>query len=184
MKLGRAFYSRDTLAVARELVGMHLCVALDGRVLSARVVETEAYIGEDDRACHASRRTSKRARIMYGRPGVAYVYFVYGAHHMLNAVTEPEGSPAAVLIRACEPAEGLDASLSGPGKLCRALGLDLADNGADLCGERIWFEDRRTPARKIARGPRVGVDYAGPWAKKPWRFADADSAHVSRPRLR
>lgn len=182
-KLPRAFYARPTLEVAPALVGKLLCVRTEGEVRRCRVVETEAYVGSEDLACHASKKGSRRARTLYGPPGMAYVYFVYGMHHMLNAVTEPEGLPAAVLIRACEPAGGLDRSLSGPGRLCRALGIGLSHNGADLTGDAIWFEEDGARPPQLAVGRRVGVEYAGAWARKPWRFADAESRWVSRPRV-
>lgn len=183
MKLSRDFYARHTLDVARDLVGKHLCVRDGRRVLRCRVVETEAYRGEEDLACHASKTGSRRARVLYERPGTAYVYLVYGMHFMLNAVTEREGLPAAVLIRAAEPLEGLEGlSLSGPGRLCKALGVDLRQNRADLCGPELWFEDPGGARPRLLVGERVGVEYAGPWARMPWRFADGDSKAVSAPR--
>jgi DNA-3-methyladenine glycosylase len=187
MKLSRDFYTRtDVLMVARELLGQVLVVRTrNGARLSGTIVETEAYRGPEDRACHAygGRRTT-RTETMYRQGGTAYVYLVYGLHHQFNVVTNVEGVPHAVLVRAVAPFEGLELMrrrrpgrpdhdlASGPGKLCRALGIDRRLDGADLLGDRVWVEagrDRVTPAA-IVVGPRVGIDYAGEWAHKPWRF--------------
>lgn len=196
-KLARDFYTReDALLVARELLGKRLVVpAPDGARVSGRIVETEAYLGALDAASHAygDRRTA-RTRTMYAEGGRAYVYFVYGMHHQFNAVTGPEGLPHAVLVRALEPEEGLDwmrrrrpdrtdrELTSGPGKLCRALGLDRTFDGEDLLGPRVWIEDANTKVAPpdIASGPRIGVAYAGEYALKPWRFWLAGSIYVSR----
>jgi DNA-3-methyladenine glycosylase len=187
MKLSRDFYTRtDVLMVARELLGQVLVVRTrNGARLSGTIVETEAYRGPEDRACHAygGRRTT-RTETMYRQGGTAYFYLVYGLHHQFNVVTNVEGVPHAVLVRAVAPFEGLELMrrrrpgrpdhdlASGPGKLCRALGIDRRLDGADLLGDRVWVEagrDRVTPAA-IVVGPRVGIDYAGEWAHKPWRF--------------
>ena len=187
MKLPREFYTRpDVLAVARDLLGQVLVVrARDGRRVSGTIVETEAYRGPEDRASHAygGRRTA-RTETMYARGGTAYVYLVYGLHHQFNVVTNVADVPHAILVRAVAPREGIalmrrrrgprpDRDLaSGPGKLCRALGIDLRLDAADLLGDRVWLEPgERTPARaEIVTGPRVGIDYAGAWARRPWRF--------------
>ena len=197
MKLGRDFYARaDTLLVARELLGKLLVVpAKGGERVSGRVVETEAYLGESDRASHAfgGRRTA-RTETMYAAGGTAYVYFVYGMHHQFNVVTGAEGSPHAVLVRALEPVEGLDwmrrrrpveddrALTSGPGKLCQALGIDRSFDGADLTGPRLWLEDGGGPPapEEIASGPRVGVAYAAEDALRPYRLWLRGNAFVSR----
>lgn len=179
-KLSRAFYARPTLTVARELLGMHLVHRVGRRLLVGRIVETEAYQGPADLAAHSARgRRTARTEIMFGPPGHAYVYFIYGVWYCLNVVTRAAGTPHAVLIRALEPVRGIDRA-NGPGLLCRAMHIDKAHNGADLCGKRLWLErpaDYRKP--RIARSTRIGVDYAGDWAMKPWRFFDADSAQVS-----
>jgi DNA-3-methyladenine glycosylase len=157
--------------VARELLG-HILVHGDKRV---RIVETEAYVGPEDLACHAARgRRTARNEVMYGEPGHAYVYFIYGMYYCLNVVTEREGFPAAVLIRAGDP------GAKGPGVLCRELGLTRQHNGLDLtCSElRIL---RGEPAERIVQTTRVGVDYAGEWARKPWRFYEEGNPWVSRP---
>ncbi len=182
-KLPRAFYARDTRVVARALIGKVL-VHRDGAVLrAARIVETEAYHGPDDRASHARAGPTPRAAIMFGPPGVAYVYLIYGQSHCMNVVTGPEGFPAAVLIRAAEPVEGCLHSTRGPGNLCRALGIRREhDNGRDLCGDDLYLLDGPRPGR-IVTGPRVNVGYAGRWAERPWRYALAESPWVSAPRL-
>jgi len=197
MRLEREFYTRaDTLLVARELLGKLLVVpAAGGERVSGRVVETEAYLGAGDKASHAfgNRRTA-RTETMYAVGGTAYVYFVYGMHHQFNVVTGAEGSPHAVLVRALEPAEGLElmrlrrpvkddrALTSGPGKLCRALGIDRSFDGADLTGGRLWLEDDGARVRpgEVASGPRVGVAYAGEDALRPWRFWNKGNPFVSR----
>src|SRR5581483_401603 len=181
--LNRAFFERPTLEVATALLGRVLIRCLAGRVLAGVIVETEAYVGPDDRASHASRGRTPRTAVMFGPAGHAYVYLVYGMHHCLNVVTERAGFPAAVLIRALEPLEGLAAATSGPGRLCRALGIDRALDGADLTQPGPLFVSAappRTPIEVIA-STRVGVAYAGEWAKRPWRFRIAGNRFVSRP---
>ncbi len=178
--LPRRFFDRSTLAVARDLVGCFV-VHRDGRRLRvARIVETEAYVGERDLACHASKGRTRRTEVMYGRPGHAYVFLVYGMHHCLNAVTGRRGFPAAVLLRAGEPVIGCRGRADGPGRLTRALAIDRRHDGADLCGAEVFLAGRDRPPGRIARGPRVGVDYAGAWAARPWRFFEAGNPHVSR----
>jgi len=159
------------------------------------IVETEAYGGADDPASHAHRGVTARNRVMFGPPGVAYVYFTYGMHHCFNVVCGPEGRAAAVLVRALEPVEGLDLMrrrrggaapgelTSGPGKLCIALGIDRRLDAADLLGDRIWLEaGRRIAPSAIAAGPRVGIDYAEEWVGRPWRFWLRGNPFVSRTR--
>jgi DNA-3-methyladenine glycosylase len=181
-KLPRSFYAReDTLLVARELIGLHL-VHDDGVTKRVgRIVETEAYLGPEDLAAHSSRGRTKRTEVIFGPPGHAYVYFIYGFWNCLNVVTSRKGVPHAVLLRALEPVEGITDKTWGPGLLCRAMGIDRALNGADLCADRLWLERPRgsTPPVRIATSPRIGVDYAGLWAKRPWRFFDRASPYVS-----
>lgn len=181
-KITRDFYARNTLTVARELIGMHLVHAERGTIRSGRIVETEAYQGPQDLAAHSARGQTARTEVMFGPPGHAYVYFIYGFWHCLNIVTAAEGIPHAVLLRALEPVTGIDDKTWGPGLLCRAMHIDKKLNGADLCGEALWLErppaSSRRPAR-IARSARIGVDYAGVWAARPWRFYDRDSRYVS-----
>jgi len=168
--LRRAYFGRPTLQVARSLLGKYLVRENGNAETAAKIIEVEAYVGPQDRACHASRGRTQRTDVMFGPPGVAYVYFIYGMYHCLNVVTEREGYPAAVLIRAVE----IDSSLiDGPGRVCRALDINRELNRLDLTlGDELWLEDRgeRVTAAKVARYPRIGVDYAGEWAAKPWRF--------------
>lgn len=181
-KLPRSFYAReDTLLVARELLGMHL-VHDDGCARRVgRIVETEAYMGPEDLAAHSARGRTPRTEVMFGPPGHAYVYFIYGFWNCMNIVTARKGVPHAVLLRALEPIEGITDKTWGPGLLCRALGIDRTLTGEDLCSNRLWLEHPQTPlpSVRVGRGPRIGVDYAGPWAKRPWRFYDRASPYVS-----
>ena len=194
-RLNRAFFARDTLTVARELLGQRLVRVLDGKRTSGRIVEVEAYIGEDDQASHARPGRTRRNAPMYGPPGHAYVYFIYGMHHCLNVVTEREGYPAAVLVRALEPLEGVEAMrarrdgrpddqlTSGPARLCQALDIDRRFDGADLCAlDALLFleEDAIIPDGAIATGPRVGVRGDEVAVTVPWRFYVLDSQYVSR----
>ena len=184
MRLGRDFYARSVHDVARDLVG---CVVRYGET-AGRIVETESYHMEEP-ACHAYVGLTQRTRTLFGPPGHAYVYFSYGIHSLLNAVAEPEGTGAAVLIRALEPVDGLDVMrarrgveratelCSGPAKLTQALEIGLSLNGSSLLDGPIEVLERETRPR-IAVGERIGITKA---ADLPWRFCDADSAHVSRP---
>ncbi|RPI94493.1 MAG: DNA-3-methyladenine glycosylase [Chloroflexi bacterium] len=180
--LPRSFYNRPTLTVARELIGARLVRILDGVKLAGIITEAEAYIGETDLACHAKAGLTPRTAPMYGPPGHAYVYFTYGNHWMLNAVTEREGFPAAVLIRAIEPIEGVEIMLErrngrdtlGPGKLCQAMGITKSENRVDLTGRTggLWIEAGvKVPDSLVTKGPRVGLNNTPePWLSKPWRF--------------
>ena len=180
-KLRRAFYARDTLTVAHELIGTVLIYMYGGRRLAGRIVETEAYQGPEDLAAHSARGRTARTEVMFGPPGHAYIYLIYGMWDCLNVVTNAQGIPHAVLIRALEPLEGVEKTW-GPGLLCRAMHIDRSLNGADLCGEKLWIErptDWKRYALHVETAARIGVDYAGEWARKPWRFFDARSAYVS-----
>lgn len=189
--IDRAFFARDAETVARALVGATLAVAGTGGVQRVRIVETEAYVGAHDLACHAARGRTARTAVLFGPAGHAYVYLIYGLHHLLNVVTGPAGDAQAVLLRAAEvvrPDQALDvAACRGPGLLARHLGVTRADDGRNACptdapaGVRLWFEDGTPPAR-LAASARIGVDYAGPWAAAPLRFFDPDSRAVSRAR--
>lgn len=200
--LQQDFYARPTLTVARELLGQRLVRELDGQRLSGLIVETEAYIGPHDSASHAYlKRNSDRAQVMFGPPGHSYVYFIYGMYFMLNIVTEAEGFPAAVLIRAIEPQEGVDFMqtnrfppprlvatsphhlTNGPAKLCQALRIDKNLNNWNLTqGQKLWLEAvLPVLADAIAAGPRVGIDYAQPEDRAaPWRFWLRDNPFVSK----
>jgi len=179
-RLNRSFYNRDTTLVAQELLGKHV-VHVIGRVARiGRIVETEAYLGPHDRAAHSCRGLTPRTAVMFGPPGHAYVYLVYGMHHCLNVVTEPDGHASAVLIRALEPVQNISGRTSGPGLLCKALGIDLRRNGADLLGDRLHIVDPGPADFRIVKRPRIGVDYAGAWARRLLRFYVGGNAHVSR----
>ncbi len=181
--LARAFYDRPTAVVAQELLGCRI-VRLEGEeVRVGRIVETEAYLGERDRACHSSRGRTARTEVMFGPPGFAYVYIIYGMHHCLNAVTRAQGEAEAVLIRAIEPVQGCLGAGGGPGLVCKALGIDKRLNGADLAGEQgslLLIVPADRPVASVARGPRVGVEYAGPaWSRRLLRYWEAGSPFVS-----
>jgi DNA-3-methyladenine glycosylase len=180
-KLPREFCLRNTLIVARQLIGMHLVRQLAGVRHVGRIVETEAYLGPKDLAAHSSRGKTPRNAVLFGPPGHAYVYFIYGFWNCLNVVTREEGVPQAVLLRAVEPVEGIDDSTWGPGLLCRAMHIDRTLNGVDLQGQQLWIERPPEPQRRlrIARATRVGVDYSGDWALRLWRFYAANSPYVS-----
>ncbi|MBI3182388.1 MAG: DNA-3-methyladenine glycosylase [Myxococcales bacterium] len=183
MRLGLDYYERPALQVAPELLGKVLIVQEGKSRRAGRIVEVEAYVGEHDLACHASKGRTPRAEVLFGPAGRAYVYFIYGMHYCFNVVTDPEGVASAVLVRALEPLEGIPPSLrtDGPGKLCRAMGIDLSFNRADLRGDRIHLLDMPPlPSRSVAKGRRIGVDYAGKWARKPYRFWVRESRYVSR----
>jgi DNA-3-methyladenine glycosylase len=180
--LPRSFYERSAIPVARELLGARLVRRVDGQRIAGIITETEAYQGEEDLACHARAGLTPRTQIMYGPAGRAYVYFTYGVHWMLNVVTEPEGSPAAVLIRGMQPVEGFEAmqrlrpagTTDGPAKLTQALAITGALNGVDICtpGGELWIEPGDPiPDEQVTTGPRVGIhSVPEPWRSIPWRF--------------
>jgi DNA-3-methyladenine glycosylase len=189
--LPRSFYEQPTLEVARRLLGKYLVRVGDSGPLVGKIVETEAYIGPEDRASHASRGRTKRTEVMFGPAGYAYVYLIYGVHYCLNVVTEQPEYPAAVLIRAVEPLSGpYEGALgpagrrltNGPGKVCRYFGIDRSFNGVDLCGSLLFIEDRGEIVlpEEVVQTTRIGVEYAGRWKDKPWRFYLRPSAYVSR----
>jgi DNA-3-methyladenine glycosylase len=170
--LPRSYFIRPTLTVARSLLGKYLVRKIGRRTLAGRIVEVEAYVGMEDRACHASKGRTARTEVMFGPAGVSYVYLIYGMHHCFNIVTERAGFPSAVLVRAVEDVE-TQALINGPGRVCRFLAIDRKLNCKDLtAGERLWVEDRgeRVAPSAITAGRRINVDYAGVWASKPWRF--------------
>ena len=209
-RLQRAFYARDTLTVARHLLGQRLVRILDGSTgltaggstefaaggqrLSGRIVEVEAYIGQGDQACHAARGLTPRTKVMFGPPGRAYVYFIYGMYHCLNVVTEREGFPAAVLIRALEPLEGLplmrrhrpghlDQELTnGPGKFCQALGITREMNGIDMARSEVLFIEKETPVpdEAVQTTPRINVRGDERALTVRWRFVIRGSPFCSR----
>jgi DNA-3-methyladenine glycosylase len=192
VKLSRSFYQQATIDVAKQLLGKYLVRRHnDGRAIG-RIVETEAYIGPQDLACHASKGRTARTEVMFGPAGRAYVYFIYGFYHMLNLVTEAKDYPAAVLIRAVEPVDGIELMkerrkstvlrnlASGPGKLCQAFAVDRSLNGASLNGDILFVEDRGETTPKFVATARIGVDYAGKWKTKPYRFLVRGSEFVSK----
>lgn len=182
-KLPRAFYDRPALTVAREVLGMVLVWAGPQGRQAGRIVEVEAYDGPDDAASHARSGPQGRAAIMFGPAGYAYIYLIYGIHHCLNLSTGPVGYPAAILIRALEPLEGINGGTNGPGRLCRVLGLDRTHNGFDLVGDQLYLEDRGLAVRDedlIVR-PRIGIKFAGePWISQPWRFYECGNSWISK----
>lgn len=180
--LPRTFYDRDPETVARELLGQLLVRRVDGVDRVGRIVETEAYLGPHDLASHSSRGRTPRTEVMFGPPGHAYVYLIYGIHNCLNVVTEAEGEASAVLLRALEPVRNIAGKTNGPGLLCRALGIDRGLNGRDLVvGDELFVAApaRHEPFEVVAR-PRVGVDYAGDWAARELRFYVRGNGYVSR----
>ena len=182
LKLPRSFYAReDTLLIARELIGMHLVHEDEVARSVGRIVETEAYMGPEDLAAHSARGLTPRTKVMFGPPGHAYVYLIYGIYHCVNVVTQAEGKASAVLLRALEPVRNVEGRTQGPGLLCRAMGIDRQLNGRDLLSASFYIADDdvvRNPA--IVRRPRIGVDYAGHWAKRLLRYYIRGNACVSR----
>ena len=198
--LSREFYNRDSLIVAKELLGKVLVHEIDGQKISARIVEAEAYMGIEDRAAHSyGGRRTPRVEVMYGGPGFSYVFIVYGMYYCFNIVAREEGNPQAVLIRAVEPVEGLELMAqnrfektydqltasqrkgltNGPGKLCNAFLIDKSLNGEDLCGSKLYVEAGENEKFSIVSAKRVGVDYAGEAKDYPWRFYIEDNKYVS-----
>ena len=191
--LPRTFFERPTLTVAQALLGTNLVREFGHSRLVAQIIDVEAYIGQDDLACHASKGRTKRTEVMFGPAGFTYVYLIYGMYDLLNIVTEAENFPAAILIRGIEivEAEGTSHStrISGPGRVTRFLQLNREHNKLDTTkGETLWIEKRNSTISRtsIQTGPRIGVEYAGEWAQKPWRFflppPLAQSAPPRRPR--
>jgi len=189
----RAWFDRPATVVARDLLGARLVHVASNGTVGGRIVEVEAYAGPEDLAAHSARGVTARNAVMFGPPGHLYVYLVYGLHHCMNVVTGPGAKPEAVLIRALEIDEGMtlararrgprppDARLaSGPGNVGQALGVDRTLNGCDLTSGPVQIIPRVGPIPAFRSGPRVGVDYAGPWAARPLRFWIADDPHVSR----
>lgn len=199
-KLDREFYNRDSIIVAKELLGKVLVHEIGGQRISAKIVEAEAYMGFEDKAAHSyGRKRTPRIEVMYGDPGFSYIFTIYGIHCCFNIVTKEKGNPQAVLIRAAEPVVGTDwmaqrrfgmsyeqltksqrrGLTSGPGKLCGALSIDRSFNGIDLCGNKVYFEEGKNERFSIIITKRVGVDHAEEAKDYPWRFYIEDNEYVS-----
>jgi len=189
----RAWFDRPSAAVARDLLGSRVVHAAPEGAVGGRIVEVEAYAGPEDQAAHSARGRTARNAVMFGAPGHVYVYLVYGLHHCMNVVTGPGTKPEAVLLRALEIDEGIELArarrgprppdsrlATGPGNAGQALGADRSLSGVDLLAGPVWIEPRSGPMPSMRSGPRIGVDYAGPWATRPLRFWIADDPHVSR----
>ena len=200
MRLERKFYARDSITVAKELLGKILVHEIDGKKIAGKIVETEAYMGIEDKAAHSyGGRRTPRNEVMYGNAGFSYVFLIYGLHSCFNVVVNKEGNPQAVLIRAVEPIEGMEemavlryktslnkltkyqvkALTNGPGKLSSALNIDRSSNGADLCGGTLYIEEGYEDQIDITTTKRVGIDYAEEAADFPWRFYITGNPHVS-----
>ncbi|KGK90664.1 DNA-3-methyladenine glycosylase [Clostridium sp. HMP27] len=201
MKLSREFYNRDTLEVAKELLGKNLVTVENNIITSGKIVEVEAYMGLEDKAAHSyGGRRTKRVEVMYGKPGVAYVYFIYGLYYCMNVVSREEGIAQAVLIRAVEPLQGKEIMskrrfnknydelkkrdiinlTSGPSKLCMAFNIDRSMNGEDLLGDRIYIEEGNKEEFEIGESSRIGIDYAEEAKHYPWRFFVSGNPYVSK----
>ncbi len=180
-RLPRSFYDRDAQAVARELLGKHLVRVWRGVERIGRIVEVEAYLGPHDLAAHSSKGLTERTKVMFGPPGHAYVYFIYGMYYCMNVVTEREGRAAAVLLRALEPVAHIVGRTQGPGLLCRAMGIDKRLNAHDLLSDDFFIAAPPTEVPlAIVKAPRIGVDYAGRWARRHLRFYIKGNRFVSR----
>ena len=181
-KLPRLFYDRDTALVAQNLLGKWLVHHAAGRQRIGKIVEVEAYLGAHDLAAHSAKGLTQRTQTMFGPPGFAYVYLIYGVHHCMNVVSEGEGRGAAGLLRALEPVGNLPGRTCGPGLLCRAMNIDRRLNAHDLLSDDFFIAEPETAEKfSIVKRPRIGVDYAGHWAKRRLRFYIKGSACVSRP---
>mgnify|MGYP003765449295 CR=1 FL=1 len=200
-KLDRSFYERDTLIVARELLGKYIVHKIDGKEIIGRIVEAEAYKGAMDKAAHSyQNRRTNRTEVMFGPPGYAYVFLIYGMYPCMNIVTEEEGNPCAVLLRSIEPIKGLEDMAkrrfnktydelskaqrinisNGPGKLCMAMDITLKDYGVDLCGNELFICDgEKKEVFEIVEAKRVNIDYAEEAADYLWRFYIKDNPYVS-----
>lgn len=183
-KLSRAFYAQDTKLVARELLGKYLVHEMNGIKRIGKIVETEAYLGPHDLAAHSCKGLTPRTKVMFGPPGYAYVYLIYGIHHCMNVVTQEEGHASAVLLRAIEPIANIETRTQGPGLLCKAMQINKNHNEHDLLSDNFYIADaidaqEQSPI-KIIKRPRIGVDYAGEWAKKLLRFYIQDNAFISK----
>ena len=181
LRLAREFYNRDTVLVARDLLGKYLVHKIHGIERVGKIVEVEAYLGQHDLACHSAKGVTNRTRIMFGPPGFAYVYLIYGLHYCMNVVTEHPGHGSAVLIRALEPAANIDGRTQGPGLLCKAMNIDKTLNGHDLLSDTFYIAaNLNQQPINIVEKPRIGVHYAQEWAFELLRFYIKDNSYVSK----
>lgn len=181
IRLELPFYAQPALTLAQDLIGKILVRRIRRKVFQARIVETEAYVGSHDLACHASKGRTNRTEVMFGPPGRAYVYLIYGMYDMFNIVAGDIDDPQAVLIRAAEPLNGWSIDLSGPGKFARGLQITRADNGVELTTDRLHLLDDPADRPQIVATPRIGIDYSGDWKHELLRFVDPASKALSRP---
>jgi len=179
--LPRDFYLRDTIVVAKDLLGKYLYRRVNDHFQIGKIVEVEAYLGPHDKAAHSCKGLTPRTKVMFGPPGFAYVYLIYGMYHCLNVVTEPAGQASAVLIRALEPIANIDMKTSGPGLLCKALAIDKAFNGHDFLSEDFFITEGQGPRIVMVKRPRIGVAYAMSWAKRLLRFYIKGNPYISKP---
>jgi DNA-3-methyladenine glycosylase len=201
-KLERDFYNRDSVTVAKELLGKYLVHNVNGEKLTGKIVEVEAYMGPTDKAAHSyNNRRTERNEIMYGSPGFAYVYIIYGMYNCMNVVVEEINRPQAILIRALEPVDGLETMskfrynkkynelsksekkglTNGPGKLCKALNITRGQNGEDLCGNKLYIEENENKENfEVVTTTRINIDYAEEAKDYPWRFYIKDNIYVSK----
>lgn len=180
-KLTREFYDRDTIVVAKELLGKFLVHVVNGIERIGKIVEVEAYLGSHDLAAHSAKGLTPRTKVMFGPPGHSYVYMIYGMYYCMNVVTEREGHAAAVLLRAIEPIKNIEGKTKGPGLLCQAMDIDKRLHGHDLESEHFYVlaSEDEVPF-KIVKRPRIGVDYAKHWARRLLRFYIKDNPFVSK----
>jgi DNA-3-methyladenine glycosylase len=180
-KLQRSFYDRDALTVAKALLGKYLVHIVNGLEQIGRIVEVEAYLGPHDLAAHSARGITKRTQVMFGPPGYAYIYLIYGMYYCMNVVTDPDGHGAAVLLRALEPIQHIHQRTQGPGLLCQAMHIDKHLNACDLLSDHFYLAEPLSPLPlTIVKKPRIGVDYAKHWAKRLLRFYIKDNPFVSK----
>lgn len=180
-KLKREFYDRDTILVARELLGKYLVHHVNGKTRTGKIVEVEAYLGPHDLAAHSAKGRTKRTEVMFGAPGHAYVYLIYGMYYCMNVVTEKEGHASAILLRALEPVQDIEGKTSGPGLLCNAMQIDKKLHGHDLQSEDLYIAAAENePSFVIVKKPRIGVAYAKHWARRLLRFYIKGNPYISK----
>jgi DNA-3-methyladenine glycosylase len=181
-KLSRAFYNRDTILVAKDLLGKYLVHIIDGVEFIGKIVEVEAYLGPHDLAAHSCKGSTKRTQVMFGEPGYAYVYLIYGMYNCMNVVTEPEGHASAVLIRAIEPIQNIDKNTRGPGLLCKAMQINRMLNAHDLLSDNFYIAEPAVSEKfTIVKSKRIGIAYAKHWANRLLRFYIKNNKYISKP---